>query len=300
MSTPTLIVIIGPTGVGKTSTSLSLASHLGCDNLSADSRQMYRQMPIGTAAPTTEELSQIKHHFVQFLNPDDLYNASQYETDVVELLPGLFAQNMVQVMVGGSMMYIDAVCKGIDEMPDVDLEIRKQLKQQLDLEGLESLRLQLKVMDPISYAKVDLQNPARVLHAVEVCLTTGRPYSSFLTRSIKKRDFNILKIGIDLPRPQLYDRINTRVDLMMQQGLVEEVKTLLPYKNCNALNTVGYKEIFDFLDGKTNLKRATDLIKRNSRRYAKKQLTWFKKDESITWFQPTDSEQILQWVDERI
>lgn len=194
-------------------------------------------------------------------------------------------------------MYVDAICKGIDLMPDVDLEIRETLKIQLKEEGLEALRLQLKKLDPITYARVDLKNPARVIHAVEVCLTTGKPYSSFLTQSTKKRDFNILKIGIDAPRPELYSRINKRVDKMMAQGLEDEVRNLQPYKNCNALNTVGYKEVFAYLDGEITLQRALELIKRNSRRYAKKQLTWFKKDTSVQWFQKAEMDKIVDWVD---
>lgn len=295
----TLIVIIGPTGVGKTRASLSVASHFNCDIISADSRQMYKNMTIGTAAPTQEELSVARHHFIQFLHPNNLYNASQYETDVMQLLPQLFKQNSKQVLVGGSMMYVDAICKGIDLMPDVDPEVRKNLKKQLATDGLEALRIQLKTLDPATYNKVDLKNPARVLHAVEVCITTGKPYSSFLTQSAKKRDFNIIKVGIDAPRPKLYDRINQRVDNMIKAGLVNEVKALLPYKDYNALNTVGYKEIFEYLDGKISLKRATDLIKRNSRRYAKKQLTWFRRDSSVTWFQYNELEQLDSWLNNR-
>lgn len=295
----TLIVIIGPTGVGKTRASLSVASRFNCDIISADSRQMYKNMTIGTAAPTQEELSVARHHFIQFLHPNNLYNASQYETDVMQLLPQLFKQNSKQVLVGGSMMYVDAICKGIDLMPDVDPEVRENLKKQLATDGLEALRIQLKTLDPATYNKVDLKNPARVLHAVEVCITTGKPYSSFLTQSAKKRDFNIIKVGIDAPRPKLYDRINQRVDNMIKAGLVNEVKALLPFKDYNALNTVGYKEIFEYLDGKISLKRATDLIKRNSRRYAKKQLTWFRRDSSVTWFQYNELEQLDSWLNNR-
>lgn len=292
----TLIIIVGPTGVGKTQASLAIASHFQCDVISADSRQLYRHMSIGTASPTAEELSVVPHHFVQILSPDAPYNASNYETDVLELLPDLFQKNPVQVMVGGSMMYIDAICKGIDDIPDVDPEVRDQLKLQLELEGIESLRLQLKVLDPVTYDKVDLKNPARVLHAVEVCLTTGKAYSSFLKKTPKKRPFNIVKVGIDMPREKLYQRINNRVVKMMEEGLEDEVKKLMPFRHCNALNTVGYKEMFAYLDGKIKLPRAIDLIQRNSRRYAKKQLTWFRKDSNTQWFSPSNEAEIFSYL----
>ncbi len=300
MSQNTLIVLVGPTGVGKTQTSLQIAKKFGCDIISSDSRQVFKQMSIGTAAATAEEQKQVPHHFVQFLNPDETYNASQFESDVLKKLDELFAKNPVQLMVGGSMMYVDAICKGIDIIPDVDPEVRERLKKQHAEEGLEGIRLQLKTLDPLSYEKVDLKNPARLIHAVEVCLTTGKPYSSFLKRSEKKRDFRIVKIGLNMGRDKLYDRINQRVELMIAEGLETEVKALQNYREFQALQTVGYREMFDYLDGNYDLKRAIQLIQRNSRHYAKKQLTWFRKDADIHWFHPDESNKILHFLAEEI
>lgn len=300
MAHNTLVVIVGPTGVGKTNVSVEIAQQFGGDILSSDSRQIYRSMTIGTAAPDAATLERVSHHFIQFLDPHDLYNASVYESQVTALLPTLFKKNPVQFLVGGSMLYVDAVCKGIDVIPDVDLDIRANLKQKMETEGIESIRLQLKQLDPESFKTIDLKNPARLIHAVEVSLTTGKPYSSFLTRNSKSRDFNIIKIGLNLNREILYERINMRVRDMISVGLEDEVKNLLPYRECNALQTVGYKEMFAYLDGEYSINRAVELIQRNSRHYAKKQLTWFRKDESIRWFSPSQVDEIANYIQTQI
>ncbi len=297
MSNNKLIVIVGPTGVGKTKVALSVAAAMGSDIISVDSRQMFKYLSIGTAAPTAEEQNTVTHHFVQFLEPDAYYNAFQFEHDVMDLLPTLFEKNPVQVMAGGSMMYVDAVCKGIDYVPDVTPEVRQTLKQRYAESGLEPIREELKKLDPVIYNKVDLQNPARVIHALEVCLTTGKPYSSYLTDEDKERDFEIIKIGLNRPRPELYSRINQRVLQMQDEGLIDEVKSLQQYRGLQALQTVGYREVFPYLDGEYTLARAIELIQRNSRHYAKKQLTWFRKDEKTTWFHPDSIRKILKFLE---
>lgn len=279
----TLKVIIGPTGIGKTAYALQVAEEYGCPILNADSRQIYKDIPIGTAAPTAEEMARVKHYFVGMLHLDEYYSAAQYEQDAINLLHKLFQKHDTIVMSGGSMMYIDAVCKGIDDIPTVDEETRSLLKQRYEEEGLEPLVEELRLLDPQYYNECDKRNPKRVVHALEICYMTGRTFSSFRVRKEVSRPFRIEKIGLQRPRPILFDRINRRVDAMMEQGLLEEVRRVLPYRECNSLNTVGYKELFKYLDGEWTLDFALDKIRRNSRVYAKKQMTWFKKDEDVQW-----------------
>ncbi len=291
-----LIIIVGPTGVGKTSVSIALAKHLNTEIISADSRQIYKGLTIGTAAITTEEMEGIPHHFIASLDINESFNAFEYEQAAIAIIEERFKEHDTLIMVGGSMMYIDAVCEGIDEMPDVDLNIRKTLKKQVENFGIESLWEELKKVDPEYYNTVDLKNPARVVHGLEVFKTTGKPISSFRQNQAKERDFNIIKIGIDLPRKELYDRINKRVDIMLEQGLKAEVSSFYKYKDCNALKTVSYREIFDYMDEKISFNEAIRLIKRNSRHYAKKQLTWFRKDENTTWFSPFETDKIVSYI----
>lgn len=295
-----LIVITGPTGIGKTGVAIQLARHFGSEIISADSRQLYKELTIGTATPKPNELSSIKHHFIQSHSITDNYNASRFETEAMQLIEQLFIKTNLLVLTGGSMLYIDAVCKGIDEMPDADGEIRLNLKLKLENEGLDSLRLQLKQLDPQYYQVVDLKNPNRIIHALEICLTTGQPYSSFRTNQKKIRPFTIIKIGLDCDRQMLHKRINQRVDQMIEEGLENEVKNLLPYKNLNALNTVGYREFFDFFDGKHSRDTAIELIKRNSRRYARKQLTWFRNNTDFQWFHPENISEIIAFIEQKI
>lgn len=284
----TLIVILGPTGVGKTELSLQIAEQFGSCIISADSRQFYRDIPIGTAAPTPEQLARVKHYFVGTLGLEDYYSAAQYETDTLQLLAQLFEQQDVVVMSGGSMMYIDAVCNGIDEIPTVTDETRQLMRSRYEAEGLESLVSELRLLDPAYYECVDRKNTARVLHALEICYQTGHTFTSFRTGKKKLRPFNIIKVGLNRPRPELFDRINHRVSAMMDEGLLDEVQRVLPFRNCNSLNTVGYKELFNYLDGEWELDFALDRMRKNTRVYAKKQLTWFKRDESVCWFHPEE------------
>jgi len=292
-----LIVITGPTGIGKTGVAIQLAKHFGTEIISADSRQLFKELYIGTATPNPHELSEVKHHFIQSHSITDNYNASRYETEALQLINELFTKTNFLFLTGGSMLYIDAVCQGIDEMPDADPEIRLNLKLKLENEGIESLRLQLKQLDPDYYQIVDLKNPNRIIHALEICLTTGKPYSSFRTNPKKQRPFTIIKIGLDCDRQILHDRINTRVDKMVNIGLEREVRSLLQYRNMNALNTVGYRELFEYFDGKTSLETAIELIKRNTRRYARKQLTWFRNDQQTTWFHPENVTEIIKYIE---
>ena len=284
----TLIVILGPTGVGKTELSLQIAEQFGSCIISADSRQFYRDIPIGTAAPTPEQLARVKHYFVGTLGLEDYYSAAQYETDTLQLLAQLFEQQDVVVMSGGSMMYIDAVCNGIDDIPTVTDETRQMVRSRYEAEGLESLVSELRLLDPAYYECVDRKNTARVLHALEICYQTGHTFTSFRTGKKKLRPFNIIKVGLNRPRPELFDRINHRVSAMMDEGLLDEVQRVLPFRNCNSLNTVGYKELFNYLDGDWDLDFALDRMRKNTRVYAKKQLTWFKRDESVCWFHPEE------------
>lgn len=295
-SAKTLIVITGPTAVGKTALCLDIAQHFGIPIINADSRQIYKELKIGTASPTSEQLQLVPHYFVGSLSLTDYYSASLFEQQVLEILSRQFRSHDFALMAGGSMMYIDAVCDGIDDIPTVDDQTRETLKQRLKEEGLEALVEQLKELDPEYYAIVDRQNPRRVVHGLEICLMTGKTYTSFRKREKKERPFRIVKIGLNRPREELYDRINQRVDQMMQQGLLEEAKALYPMRQMNALNTVGYKELFDYLDGRWPLEEAVERIKGNTRRYARKQLTWYKKDPQIRWFHPDEKEQIISYI----
>lgn len=291
----TLVVITGPTAVGKTQLCLDLAQRLGTPIINADSRQIYRDLKIGTAAPTEEQLRQVHHYFVGTLSLDEYYSASMYEQQTIALLEKLFQENDYALMTGGSMMYIDAVCHGIDDIPTVDEQTRETLKRRLQEEGLESLCEELKRLDPEHYEVVDLQNPRRVVHALEICLMTGNTYTSYRKAERKERPFKIIKIGLTRPREELYQRINSRVDQMMEQGLLEEAQQLYPLRHLNALNTVGYKELFNYMDGIWTLDEAVERIKGNTRRYARKQLTWFKKDSDIIWAHPTNISEIFHY-----
>ena len=292
----TLIVLIGPTGVGKTELSLSIAEHFKTCIVSADSRQLYADLKIGTAAPTPAQLARVPHHFVGTLRLTDYYSAAQYEAEVMVKLEELFQQNDVVVLTGGSMMYVDAICKGIDDIPTVDKETRELMIQRYEEEGLEKLCSELKLLDPEYYQIVDLKNPKRVIHALEICYMTGKTYTSFRTREIKKRPFRIIKIGLTREREELYNRINRRVDEMMEKGLLEEARSVAEYKHLNSLNTVGYKEIFKYIDGEWPLDFAIEKIKQNSRIYSRKQMTWFKRDTEISWFHPEKKEEIMNHI----
>ena len=293
---PTLLVILGPTGVGKTTISLRLAELLTCPIVSSDSRQFYRELKIGTAAPSEEQLKQVKHYFIGTHSILDEYNAGQYEQDTIRLLDELFKKQSIVMLVGGSMMYIDAICNGMDEIPNVDAVTRAFWQKQYTDSGLEFIQNELKRMDPEHYSIVDIQNPKRIIHALEICSMTGEPYSNLRTGIRKLRDFNIVKIGLNRPRPELYDRINARVDKMMDEGLLQEAEKFYEYKKLNTLNTVGYKELYGYMDGLTSLDFAINLIKQDSRRYAKRQMTWFNRDKEIMWFHPDDLESKLELV----
>ena len=296
----TLIVLIGPTGVGKTELSLSIAESFHTSIVSADSRQLYADLKIGTAAPTPDQLARVPHHFVGTLQLSDYYSAAQYEAEVMAKLENLFKENDVVVLTGGSMMYVDAICKGIDDIPTVDKETRELMLQRYEEEGLEQLCQELKLLDPEYYDIVDLKNPKRVIHALEICYMTGKTYTSFRTRSTKERPFRIIKIGLTREREELYDRINRRVDMMMEEGLLEEARSVYAYKHLNSLNTVGYKEMFKYLDGEWDLDFAIEKIKQNSRIYSRKQMTWFKRDTEITWFHPNQQKEIMWHIEENI
>lgn len=281
LSDKTLIVLLGPTAVGKTELSLRLAKLLSCPIISADSRQIYRDISIGTAAPTEAELAQVKHYFIHTLNLNQYYSAAQYESEVLELMGKLSSPYVI--LSGGSMMYIDAVCKGIDNIPTIDEETRTLLRQRLENEGLETLANELRVLDPEYYATVDLKNPKRIVHALEICYMTGRTFTSFRQGTVKQRPFHIVKIGLTRSRENLFARINQRVDQMMADGLLDEAKRVYPIRHLNSLNTVGYKELFHVLDGTWELPMAIERIKKNTRVYAKKQMTWFRHDPDIHW-----------------
>jgi tRNA dimethylallyltransferase len=295
-----LIVLLGPTGVGKTDISIDIASHFSSEIISSDSRQFYKEMRIGTAVPSDNQLRKIKHHFVRFLSIKDYYSASLFERDVLKLLQELFIRNRMVLMSGGSGMYIDAVCDGIDNIPDVDPAIREKYINKYKEEGIESLRVSLKMLDPEHYDKVDLRNHKRIIRALEICDTTGRSYSSFLEKEKRERDFGIIKIGLERSREELYVRINHRVDEMLRIGLEEEAKSLYDLKHLNALNTVGYKEFFDYFDKKISREKAIELIRRDSRRYAKRQMTWWAKDKDIKWFHPEKKQEIIDYVSNSI
>ena len=280
----TLISIVGPTGIGKTALSIKLAKHFKTEILSSDSRQFFKEMCIGTAVPTDEELSAAKHHFIQHISINEDYSVGQYEKDAITLLNNLFKKHDILIMVGGSGLYSNAVIKGLDEFPEVSKSIRETLNSRLISEGLETLQVQLKALDIESYNKIALDNPKRVIRALEICIGTGKPYSSFLSKNIKKRDFETLQIGINAERKIIYERINQRVDIMVENGLIKEAQSLLEHKHLNALNTVGYKELFNYFEGIWSLEFAIAEIKKNTRRFAKRQLTWYRKDNSTMWF----------------
>lgn len=298
--TKTLIVLTGPTGVGKTSVSIKIAQHFSAEIVSSDSRQIFKELSIGTAVPEPNELAAVKHHFIQSHSITESYNASRYETEAMALLEKLFSKNDVVLLVGGSMLYIDAICKGIDSMPDADLEIRADLKRQLEENGIESLRRLLKSLDPEYYSTVDLKNPNRIIHALEISIQTGLPFSSFRSNKAKERPFSILKIALNCDRKLLHDRINLRVDKMEKAGLEKEVRRVYPQKDLTSLKTVGYRELFSYFDGEITRQKAFELIKRNSRRYAKKQITWFRRDEDVHWYEPTQSDEIIQFIESKI
>ena len=284
----TLIVITGPTGAGKTAAAISLAQRLGCEIISADSRQIYRHIPIGTAAPTDEEQSLVPHHFVQFKELDEYYSASQFEQDVLELLPRLFERSDYAIMCGGSMMYVDAVCNGIDDIPTISPEVRAQVAEMYQNNGLDFMLERLKSLDPEYYEIVDRKNAKRVVHAVEICMESGTTYTSLRTGAKKERPFRIVKYGITMPREQLFSRINSRVDAMITAGLENEARAVLPLRHLNSLNTVGFKEMFAYFDGIMDFHTACERIKKNTRVYAKKQLTWYAKDPDIIWLSPEE------------
>lgn len=295
-----LIVLLGPTGVGKTDISVDLASELNCEIISADSRQFFREMKIGTAVPSEQQLLAVRHHFIRFIPVDTYYSSSLYERDVINLLPELFSKNNRVLMAGGSGMYIDAVCNGIDDIPDIDPEIRDKYTAMYKSTEIEGLRTALKLFDPVYYSKVDLKNHKRIIRALEICESTGRPYSSFLLKQKRKRDFHIIKIGLDRDREELYERINSRVDKMIHEGLENEARELYKYRNLNALNCVGYREFFAFFEGKISKGKAIELIKRNSRRYAKRQMTWWAKDKEIHWFHPDQKYEIQRFAEDSV
>jgi tRNA dimethylallyltransferase len=293
----TLVVVTGPTAVGKTSLCLKIAQYYSIPIINADSRQIYKEMKIGTASPTVQEQETVKHYFVNQLELDKYYNASMFEQDVIRLLDEqLFADSNIALMSGGSMMYIDAVCNGIDDIPTVDEETRAYLMRKYEQEGLDRLCEELRILDPEHYAEVDRKNARRVIHALEICYMTGRTYTSYRTKSRKERSFNLLKIGLSRPREELYERINLRVDNMIKKGLVDEVRQLYGKRTYNALNTVGYKELFEYIDGNYSLEEAIERIKGNTRRYARKQLTWYKRDKDIRWFNPENEKEILNYI----
>ena len=294
MSQQILIVVTGPTAVGKTALPIELARHYGIPVINADSRQIFRELRIGTASPTEEQLRQARHYFVGTKSISDYYNASMYEQEVMELLK--VSPTPINLLSGGSMMYIDAVCNGIDDIPTIRDDIRQEMKRRYETEGLDALCDDLQRLDPEHYKIVDRQNYRRVIHALEICYQTGRTYTSYRTQQKKPRPFRIVKIGLNREREQLYQRINARVDEMMSEGLLDEVKTLLPYRQLNALNTVGYKEMFDYLDGRWPLEEAVERIKGNTRRYARKQLTWYKRDPEIRWFNPEEQQEIMSYI----
>ncbi|TCO07093.1 tRNA (adenosine(37)-N6)-dimethylallyltransferase MiaA [Natronoflexus pectinivorans] len=295
-----MVVLTGPTGIGKTKVCIELAKQYKSEIISADSRQIFREIPIGTAAPGKEEQTLVPHHLIGFKSIFDYYSAFEFEQDALKIAMELFKKHHVLFMVGGSMMYIDAFCNGIDELPTVDSDLRQELQEKLNVEGIESIRQQLKILDPDFYHQVDLKNPKRVVHAVEICLMTGKPYSSLRTAPKKKRPFSILKVGLNMDRSELYGRINSRVLQMVDDGLLQEAKALIDHQHLNALNTVGYKELFASFNGEHSIEKAIELIQRNSRHYAKKQLSWFRRDAEMHWFHPGEINEIIRLIDENI
>lgn len=296
-----LISIIGPTAIGKTSLSIKLAKAFETEIISSDSRQFYKEMNIGTAVPSKEELSEVKHHFIQHLSIEDEYSVGDFERDAIQTLDQLFKKHKVVVMVGGSGLFIDAITKGLDKFPNIDLEIRKKLNRELTEKGLAFLQNQLKELDPETYNTIAIDNPRRVTRALEVCLQSGKPYSSFLSQNKAKRNFKVITVGLTASREIIYSRINQRVNIMIEKGLIEEAKKLFPKKDLNALDTVGYKELFEYFEGNYTLDFAIEEIKKNTRRFAKRQNTWFKKNETIKWFDyQTDSAIIINYIKDEI
>jgi tRNA dimethylallyltransferase len=295
-----LIVILGPTGVGKSDVSVEIASYFNTEIISADSRQFYREMTIGTAVPSEHQLKRIKHHFIRFISVKEYFSSSLFERAVIELLPSIFNNNRIVVLTGGSGLYIDAVCKGIDDIPDIYPAIREKFNEKYRTEGIESLRADLKLLDPAYYAMVDLRNHKRLIRALEIFESTGRRYSEFLTKKGTERDFCIIKIGLERERKDLYTRINSRVGEMIENGLENEARGLFDLKDLNPLKSVGYREFFDFFEGKIPREKAIELIKRNSRRYAKRQMTWWSRDKEIVWFNPEQVQKIIHYIGNRI
>ncbi len=295
-----LFVVVGPTAVGKTAMSIQLAKAFDTEILSADSRQFFKEMSIGTAKPTATEMGNIKHHFIDSHSISEEYNVGKFETEAIQVLNTLFETKDYAILVGGSGLYIDAVCNGLDELPEASAEIRQQLKSLYEQKGIIALQEQLKVLDLLYYNQVDLNNPQRLMRALEVCMSTGKTYSEQRAGKTKARNFTTIKIGLNTSREELYNRINARVDEMINQGLLDEVKSLVSYQNKNALQTVGYKELFDYLENKTSLEQAIELIKQHTRNFAKRQLTWFKRDEQIQWFEPNEFEKIKQYISSTI
>ncbi len=295
-----LISIVGPTAIGKTALSIKLAQHFNTEILSADSRQFYKEMSIGTAVPSPEELDAAKHHFIQHKSIEDDYTVGDFERDAIEVIQGIHKQHPMAIMVGGSGLYVKAVTKGLDDFPEVDKAIRLKLNETLQNEGLISLQTKLKELDILTYETIAIDNPQRVIRALEICIGTNKPYSSFLTNPEKKRPFKIISIGLDADRSVIYDRINRRVDLMIENGLLKEAERLFPFRHLNALNTVGYKELFQYLEGHWSLDIAISEIKKNTRRFAKRQLTWFRKDPHIQWFNfEADLEGIVEYIQDK-
>ena len=300
MNTKRLIVIVGPTGSGKTDLSIRVAEHYACPIISTDSRQFYRGIPIGTAQPDSEQLERVEHHFIASHELTDDFNCGAYEVAALKRLDELFAKHNTVVAVGGSGLYIKALCEGMDDLPEVEPALRSELAERLKSEGLEALAEELRKLDPAFYEVVDRKNPARVLRALEVCISTGKPYSSLRTGEKRQRRFGIVKIGVNMERAVLYERIDRRVDIMVEAGLEDEARAVYPLRHLNSLQTVGYREMFDYFDGTISRDEAIELIKRNSRRYAKRQLTWFGRDEEIEWFLPTETEKIIEYIDSKV
>lgn len=296
----TLISIVGPTAIGKTALAIQIAQHFNTEIISADSRQFFREMDIGTAKPSRDELAAAQHHFINSHSITQLFSTGDFEIEGLQKLAEIFDQYHTAIMVGGSGLYVNALINGLDEMPEIDLSIREKLNKQFEIEGLSSIQEQLSILDPEYYAKVDQNNPQRMIRGLEVFLSTGKKLSSMLSATKKVRPFNMIKIGLNTDRAILYDRINQRVDQMIANGLVDEVKSLWSFRKYNALNTVGYSEIFDYLDGKIELDDAINAIKQNTRRFAKRQLTWFRRDEEIKWFEPNDTENVISYIEGRL
>ncbi len=295
-----LIVVLGPTGVGKSDISIQLAKYFSTDIISADSRQFFRELSIGTAVPNEDDLKSVCHHFIQTRSIHEYYNVSEFETEVIQLLSQLFTKKNPLILTGGSMLYIDTICKGIDDIPTVTPEIRDEVTSWFEENGMSALQQRLLSLDPDYYSIVDLNNPKRLLHAVEICQMTGKTFTSFRKNTIRERPFRIIKIGINQDRDILYQRINERVERMMEAGLLDEARSVYAYRHLNSLNTVGYKELFAYFDGNCTLEEAVDLIKRNSRKYARKQLTWFRRDKEINWFEPTQLQEIIAFTEQQI